>query len=358
MRRGILAGILVACVALGVIAIVRPFRSKARDGSSTPAASTSLATVQRRSLSSQTQVDGTLGYTGSYTILNRKSGSYTWLPGTGAVIRPGHALYRVDGKPVVLLTGHTPAYRALSEGTSGRDVAQLNADLVALGYATRDQIDPDSDDFDWETKAAVERLQHHLGVDETGSLALGDIVFLPGAVRITSVMATLGAAASPGPVAKASSTARQVSVSLDATQQSDVRVGDRVDITLADNSVTRGVVSKVGRVATAPSSDQNSDATPTVDVDIRPLHPRETGHLDKAPVSVAITTDTVKDALVVPVSALLARASGGYAVEVAGAAGGRRLVPVQIGLFDDADGLVQVTGALSAGQRVVVPASA
>jgi hypothetical protein len=356
MRRGILAGALVACIALGVIAIVRPFRSKARNESPS-SASTSLATVQRRSLSSQIQVDGTLGYTGSYTILNRKSGSYTWLPGAGDVIRPGHALYRVDGKPVILLRGHTPAYRALSEGSSGRDVQELNAELVALGYATRDQIDPDSDYFDWETKAALERLQHHLGVSETGSLALGDAVFLPRAVRITSVMATLGASASPGPVAKASSTARQVSLSLDATQQSDVRAGDRVDITLADNSVTRGVVSNVGRVATAPSG-QDSDSAPTVDVDIRPLHPRATGHLDQAPVSVAITTDTVSNALVVPVSALLARAGGGYAVEVAGASGSRRFVPVQLGLFDDADGLVAVTGALQAGQRVVVPASA
>jgi hypothetical protein len=33
-------------------------------------------------------------------------------------------------------------------------------------------------------------------------------------------------------------------------------------------------------------------------------------------------------------------------------------VPVTLGLFDDAEGLVQVTGpALAAGQRVVVPAS-
>jgi hypothetical protein len=33
-------------------------------------------------------------------------------------------------------------------------------------------------------------------------------------------------------------------------------------------------------------------------------------------------------------------------------------VPVDLGLFDDADGLVQVLGSgLKAGQRVVVPAS-
>ena len=73
--------------------------------------------------------------------------------------------------------------------------------------------------------------------------------------------------------------------------------------------------------------------------------------------NVSITTESVEDALAVPVDALLALAGGGYAVEVAE---GRvhRLAAVTLGLFDDADGLVQVSGrGLSAGQRVVVPAT-
>ena len=71
--------------------------------------------------------------------------------------------------------------------------------------------------------------------------------------------------------------------------------------------------------------------------------------------TVYITTDTVSGALVVPVGALLAQSSGGYAVEVAGAGNTRRLVAVTAGIFDDTDGLVQVTGALTPGERVVVP---
>jgi hypothetical protein len=64
----------------------------------------------------------------------------------------------------------------------------------------------------------------------------------------------------------------------------------------------------------------------------------------------------VHDALVVPVAALLAQSPGGYAVEVVEAAGSRQLVAVSLGLFDDSDGLVQVTGSrLAVGQRVVVP---
>jgi multidrug efflux pump subunit AcrA (membrane-fusion protein) len=75
-------------------------------------------------------------------------------------------------------------------------------------------------------------------------------------------------------------------------------------------------------------------------------------------VQVGITTARVPGALVVPVNALLAQAAGGYAVEVVGAGTSNHLVPVSLGLFDDADGLVQVTGSgLTAGQEVVVPAT-
>lgn len=71
--------------------------------------------------------------------------------------------------------------------------------------------------------------------------------------------------------------------------------------------------------------------------------------------TVVVTTGSVRNVLVVPVDALLARASGGYAVEVTGP-GGHHLVPVSVGMFDDAAGKVQVSGTLTPGQRVVVPA--
>jgi hypothetical protein len=72
-------------------------------------------------------------------------------------------------------------------------------------------------------------------------------------------------------------------------------------------------------------------------------------------VEVTITTGSVRNALVVPVDALLAQPSGSYAVEVIGSGGRHHLATVVPGLFDDAAGLVQVTGELGAGQKVVVP---
>jgi hypothetical protein len=91
-------------------------------------------------------------------------------------------------------------------------------------------------------------------------------------------------------------------------------------------------------------------------VGITPSHPAATGKWDQAPVQIGITTARVSNALVVPVTALLAQSGGGYAVEVVGASATNHLVPVSLGLFDDAEGLVQVTASgLAAGQEVVVP---
>jgi hypothetical protein len=137
-----------------------------------------------------------------------------------------------------------------------------------------------------------------------------------------------------------------------------VKVGDPVVITLPDNSTTPGRVTYVGTVATAPAGSgagDNGGGPPTIEVDVTPTRPGATGSLDQAPVDVSITTASVGSALVVPVDALLALAGGGYAVEVV-SDGVHRLVGVELGLFDDADGLVQVRGALTPGQRVVVPA--
>jgi hypothetical protein len=338
--------------------------------------------VEKRTLSAMVSQGGILTYRArsdgsAYSVINQAHGTYTQLPTLGQVIRQGHALYRVNNRPVVLLHGSTPAYRTLSAGATGPDVAELNADLVALGYATRAQLRPTSASFGSATTTAVERLQAALGVTRNGTLTLGQAVFEPTAVRVTSVSAQPGGSSQAGEtVMQGTSTTRQVQVALDASQQTSMAVGNKVSITLPNNQTTPGVVSSVATVATCPSSagsgGQGSSSatpgtdtcsagsTPTITVDVTPSDPGATGTWDQAPVQVGITTDSVRDALVVPVTALLAQSSGGYSVEVAGAGvgTGNRLVSVSLGLFDDADGLVQVTGpGLAAGQEVVVPAT-
>jgi hypothetical protein len=296
----------------------------------------------------------TLAAAASSAVFYDTSATYTMLPSPGEIVRRGGRLFAISGQPVLLLYGPVAAWRAFRpQMPPGRDVAELNANLRALGYGGG----LSGNSFTAATRQAIIALQATYGLPQTGVLPLGSVVFKPGPVRVTSATPTVGQAVQAGPVLTVSSTRHVVAIKLDAAQQAQVKVGDRVTITLPDNSTTPGRVSSIGKVASASGGDSGS-STPTIDVQVRLLHQAAAGQLVQAPVSVSITTASVKNALVVPVNALLALAGGGYAIEVVNAAGVHRLVPVTLGLFDDAAGLVQVSGSgVKAGQRVVVPAS-
>ena len=90
-------------------------------------------------------------------------------------------------------------------------------------------------------------------------------------------------------------------------------------------------------------------------VEVQPTDAAATGSLDRAPVQVEITTNVVNNVLSVPVTALVGKSGGGFAVEVVRDSGRRELVAVRLGLFDAASGRVQVDGDLAEGDRVVVP---
>jgi hypothetical protein len=350
------AGLVVVLAAAGAVGAWRAgvFAPAGSSGSGPPGRpAPATQAVIREDLSATTPVSATLGYAGSYPVTGPGAGTLTWLPPVGQVIGQGRVLYRVDnGSPVVLLYGGVPAWRDLGEGVTGADVSQLNHDLVALGDAARSEISAAGwDYFSWETADGVQKLEEHLGVSAPpGSLALGQVVFEPEAIRVSRVTGSLGGPAA-GPVLAATSDRHQVSIPLDASQQSQVKAGDTVTVTLPDGRTTPGVVSSVGSVAVT------SGSATTIPVEVKLKNPRAAGTLDQAPVTVNITTGTAPSALAVPVTALLAQSSGGYVVEVVGAGGTRRYVPVRPGLFDDASGLVQVSGALTPGQRVVVAAS-
>jgi hypothetical protein len=313
-------------------------------------AATGRVQADQRSLSA---AEATLTQNESTAATYGQNAVYTMLPKVGQVVRRGKPLYAIGGEPALLLYGAVPVSRAFMSGMSpGADVAELNRNLHGYGA-------PAGDAFTAATARAIERFQsdHHVSV--TGQLPLGSVVFEPGAVRVTSVTPTAGSAVQPGAVLGITSTRRVVTIALDASQQTSIKVGDSVQITLPDNSTTPGHVSYVGTVATAPSDNGgDGSSSPTIEVDVTADRPAATGRLDQAPVDVSITTATVRNVLAVPVNALLALASGGYAVEQVEQSGVHRLVGVDVGLFDDAEGMVEVSGSgLAAGQRVVVPAS-
>ncbi|WP_300605640.1 hypothetical protein [Trebonia sp.] len=350
----VLAAVLLAAGA-GVAWAAGAFGSRGSSGSGQGAPPPATQPVLREDLSSTTPVTATLGYAESYTVIGKGGGTLTSLPWPGQVIGQGHVLYRVDnGTPVVLLYGAVPAWRTLEEGLTGADVAQLNHDLVTLGYASSPDVSALGwDYFSWETAYGVRQMESALGVSSPpGSLPLGSVVFEPEAIRVSDLLGSLGGPA-VGPVLAATSDRHVVTIPLSTAQETQVAVGDPVTVTLPDGASTPGKISSVGTVASGPAGNA------TIQVTVALRHPSAAGTLDQAPVTVYITTaSSPGPVLAVPVGALLAQSPAGYAVEVvAGAGNSRRLVPVRVGIFDDNSGMVQVSGTLTPGEQVVVPAT-
>jgi hypothetical protein len=353
MRRGgrvlIGAAAMVAVATTGAV-VVLPDDERATATSQTASANT--ATVQKGKLSAAVSQDGTLTYwarlDGSpFSAINHARGTYTELPEVGDEVGCGGVLYRVDDRPVLLLCGAVPAYRALHEADAGQDVRQLNRNL---------HVRSAGDAFTTKTQKALKELQRRRGAHATGALVLGDAVFLPEAVRIAQVTGQLGGSARPGAqVLNATSDTLHVQVNLDPSDQRQVKRGDRAQITLPGNATVTGRVAGFGRIAQAPAAQDGSAADATIPTSISLDDPRKARGLDRAPVGVDITTDGVENALSVPVTALVGKAGGGFAVEVVRGGGRRELIAVTMGLFDTADGRVQVEGDLRAGDRVAVP---
>lgn len=304
-----------------------------------PELPSSTAKVERGALSSMVSLDGTLTYRarvdGSpYSAVNQARGIYTRLPEAGDTVGCGDVLYRVDDRPVLLLCGTVPAYRDLKASGTGKDVRQLKRNLG---------------------RRSVKSLQRAKGLPATGRLELGDVVFLPRPVRISKVSGKLGGVARPGAeVLHATSDTLEVQVALDATQQGEVKRGDRAQITLPGFRSVDGKVARLGKVARTAGKDEDA-GNATIPAYLSLDEPEAARGLDRAPVQVDITTKGVEDALSVPVTALVGRAGGGFAVEVVRDRGRRELVAVKLGLFDTAAGRVQVEGGVREGDDVVVP---
>jgi peptidoglycan hydrolase-like protein with peptidoglycan-binding domain len=332
------------------------------------------APVVRTDLTNTVQVSGSLGYAGSFTIVDELQGTaYTALPAPGRVVRRGQRLYEIDGSPVVLFYGRRPPWRTLALGvTDGPDVAQLDANLIALGYATPAAL-PVSDTFSAATAYAVQRWQAARGLPVTGIVPAGQVAYAPGPLRVDTVTPALGGPATPGAtVLTATSPQPVVQAALPVGQEYLVAKGDQVSVVLPDGTTADGAVASRSQVATAgsggppggPPPGQPASGPPagggpggpgaTVELTIRLVHPRVAGNLDQAPVTVNIVAARARNVLAVPVNALIALAGGGYAVAVP-QGGGQHLVAVRTGLFSAT--LVQVSGTgLRPGMPVEVPA--
>lgn len=247
------------------------------------------------------------------------------------------------------VAGGADAVVVLAHGDrlTGPDVAQLNTALADLGYL--DAPDGAPDEFTPATDAAVRELQADTGMEADGALDTGEVVFLDAPVRVASVAAPVGSSLSPGAEVLAV-TGEEVVVSLDlpAEDQGALAEGDPVTVELPDGTEVAATVASVATVATVA----DNTAVFEVEVSLDASAADAVAGLDEAPVEVSFVSDAARGVTAVPVAALVALREGGYAVEVVDATS-TTLVAVEAGFF--ADGFVEITGEVAAGDRVVVP---
>jgi membrane fusion protein, multidrug efflux system len=400
-RIAALAAIALVVIAVALAILLQPSGKPRADASSGLPAGDTTVSVQRRTLTEHAQVDGTLGYGSTLELLDRLAGTFTWLPSVGSVIERGGTLFKIDQLPIVLMYGSVPAYRSLKEGVSdGQDVAQLNENLIELGYDPNGAI-TDYERFSEATAAAVQRWQQAEGLPQSGEVELGRVIFAPSARRVTGVKPTLGedppgeaegsksptepakkeptakepdagkegaheepakskapskepssnepsGGASAGtPVLTTTSTRQIVQLQVEADQQQLAHVGQTAPVTLPSGRTVKARITSVGTVATESSGGKATIAV-TLTLDHR------VSHLDAAPVTVELVKEKRRNVLTIPATALIATAGGGYAVEAL--QGSRRAqMPVTPGMF--ADGYVQIEGnGIHEGLTVTEPA--
>lgn len=358
-RRLIAAGALgAAAVAAAVVGAIVASGGDGGEPSAAASRSTATTIIRRQDLVETENLDGTLGYSGARTVISRLPGTVTRTPRVGSVVKTNRALYEVEGSAVYLLDGSYPAYRTLRPGLKGADVRQLERNLRRLGLdAGRDM----KVDRTWDpgTTAAVKRWQSRKGMPQDGEIEKGRIVFQRGSRRIGQIILSVGSSAGGGggasgpdvaaPLMRTTSTKRIVALDLETTKQKLAEEGAAVTVELPDGDDVAGTIARVGKVAQKKPTPQDDDPPATIAVVIKLKKSTGTA-LDQAPLDVRLEKRRAKDVLVVPVTALLARAGGEFAVEVR-EGDRRRVLPVETGLYTDS--YVEIEGAgLRAGLEV------
>jgi peptidoglycan hydrolase-like protein with peptidoglycan-binding domain len=238
------------------------------------------------------------------------------------------------------------------EAAYGIDIQQLEDALIDLGFDADGSLVADGT-YTLETYQAVLDFQLATGLETDGILDLGEIIFLPSAVRVTDQLTTQGSFVGPDtPILGISLSEKVVYMALPADDQGILSVGDAVTVEMPDNTQVSATVVFVSQTAI---TGQNEWDPAWFEVRIALDDPSVAAGLDEAPVDVIIISDSVSDVRAIPVSALVALLEGGYAVEVDTGNGQVQLIAIEVGFFGS-DNLIEIiSGALEPGDQVVVP---
>jgi peptidoglycan hydrolase-like protein with peptidoglycan-binding domain len=320
----------------------------------------------------------------------------------GQTISNGEQLAEIDGEPLFALVGRVPAWRDITPGESGPDVAELQKALAALGYY-QDGDTPGF--FGTATQDAVSAYYEHLGYTPpvAGGVPMTDVIFMPSLpAKVIAVngakgqqpgqpfleLAARGSLALTGELSPAY--AAQVKPGLKVKLFDEVTgiraAGTIAEVGTATTIAPVGTIVNVGggsaSVSAAGSagsgsagsgstgsgttgaaagsgnsgSAANPGATPFIPLTVNPSNPLPAALNGE---NVLVTVDTGRTegpVLTVPVAAIVTTGSGTSYVTVAGGHGKQTQVPVTPGISEN--GYVQVTpvtaGKLGAGDSVVV----
>ena len=310
----------------------------------------------------------------------------------GQTISNGEQLAEIDGEPLFALAGRVPAWRDITPGESGPDVAELQKALASLGYYSGGDT---PGFFGAATQEAVSLYYEHLGYTPpaTGGVPMPDVIFLPSLpAKVVAVngakgqqpgqpfleLAARGSLALAGELPPAY--AAQVKTGLKVKIFDEVTgihaAGTIADVGTATTVTPIGAIVNVGGSAASVSSAESStgsgftgtsgssnsgsaanpEGTPFIPLTVTPSKPLPAA-LNGENVLVTVETGrTEGPVLTVPVAAIVTTGSGTSYITVAGADGKQTQVPVTPGISEN--GYVQVTpvkaGKLVAGDSVVV----
>jgi membrane fusion protein, multidrug efflux system len=279
---------------------------------------------------------------GSTASAARVTQTVTSIIETNTAIHQGDVLYTVDGAPVVALDGALPAWRSLSTSSDdGADVAQLEASLVAMGYDPALKVTVDTH-FDSATRTMVKAWQQGLGVDETGTVDLGSVVFLPSATTVSAVEQAVGDSVGDGDtVLTLAASTQEVLIDVPAGDESQVVPGLAVQIGDVQGTVTR--LRSADRSGTVAVEAVIAPSTPIADA------------TNGTAVKVTLTLQNVAGVLIAPAEALVSRLDGSYAVQVETTDGTTKWLTVE--LLGVSGGNVALRGGdLTDGTIVLLPA--
>ncbi len=301
----------------------------------------STVDVQRRDLSFDYEATGTVEAARTTDVGSPAAGRVLATAEPGSLVT-WSVIARVDDRATVALNGDVPMWRDLSVGDIGEDVTQLETALVALGFDPDNDVTVD-DEFTYATSVMVADWQEALDIDDNGTVLQSDVLMISEPMRVSSIVADVGAAVATGdPLVVLESESQVITTEITVADAVTLGIADPVTLQMPDRTELAGTVQSINRSADA------SVRSVVIEFDDNSQVPAFGG----ITVSVNWNTAIAVDVLTLPADTFRRLETGAYVVDVLDGNGSIRSVDVQVGV--SVGTFVEVLG-LAEGTTVARP---